>query len=136
MYYAGKRSSRFGTKPSGGLCAVLPLGHLKKPHAAHLHRIFSRHIAQKILTYVSMPAILKCRLPTKSTAHLNDGRFLEMPFTPVCIITDRSFLLKKHRTTMCAVFCLLRKVLLCTEYSVAGISQARTNVSIFVKTTV
>ncbi|MBQ2603596.1 MAG: hypothetical protein II589_00995, partial [Clostridia bacterium] len=45
----------------------------------HLHRIFSRHIAQKILTYVSMPAILLCNLPTKSTAHLNDGRFLEMP---------------------------------------------------------
>ena len=56
---------------------------------------------KKILTYVGMslacrlgrccclaaasatgrlhPAILKCRLPTKSTAHLNDGRFLEMP---------------------------------------------------------
>ncbi|MEE3450630.1 MAG: hypothetical protein VZR27_08035, partial [Acutalibacteraceae bacterium] len=62
-----------------------------KPHAVHLHRIFSRHIAQKILTYVSMPAILLCNLPTKSTAHLNDGRFLEMPFKylSVCSVCSK-----------------------------------------------
>ena len=44
-----------------------------------MHRIFIRHIAQNFLTYVSMPAKFMCNLPNKSTAHLDDIGFLEMP---------------------------------------------------------
>ena len=45
-----------------------------------MHRIFIRHIAQNFLTYVSMPAKSMCNLPNKSTAHLDDIRFLELPY--------------------------------------------------------
>ena len=94
----------------------------KKPHAANLHRIFSRHLAQKILTYVSMslacrlgrccclaatsatgrphPAIMLCNLPNKSPAHLNDGRFFEMPL----IIFQIAFF-SKLRKLSAAVSC-------------------------------
>ena len=44
-----------------------------------MHRIFIRHIAQNFLTYVSMPAKFMCNLPNKSTAHLDDIGFSEMP---------------------------------------------------------
>ena len=44
-----------------------------------MHRIFIRHIAQNFLTYVSMPAKFMCNLPNKSTAHLNDIGFSEVP---------------------------------------------------------
>ena len=40
----------------------------------------------KSLKYVSIPADLLYNLPTKSTAHLNDIRFLELPISKICTI--------------------------------------------------